>query len=136
LISYKPKNAKVVLILSSFHRNKSIADEEEKKLNVIHYYNKTKTGVDSLDQLIGTYTSKRKVNRWPIALFSNMLDVTTYNVYVIHSEIYTSYNAKLKYKRRIFLAELGESLVSEEIIRRKKVLQCREVAKLSKSLLF
>jgi len=28
LISYKPKNAKDVLILSGFHRDKSIADEE------------------------------------------------------------------------------------------------------------
>jgi len=40
----------------------------------------------------------------------------------------------LKYKRRILLAELGESLVSEEIIRRKTGPQGREAAKLSKSL--
>ena len=69
-----------------------------------------------------------------MTLFSNMSDVTTYNAYVMHSEIYTSYNAKLKYKRRIFLAELGESLISEEIITRKTGPQGKEAAKLSKSL--
>ena len=57
LISYKSKNAKDVLILSSFHRDKNIADEEEK--NPISYI----IGFNSLDQLIGTYICKRKVNR-------------------------------------------------------------------------
>ena len=117
------------MILNNFHRDKSIANEEKKKLKIIHYYNKTKVGVDPLEQLIGTYTCKRKANTWPMALFSNMLDVTAYNAYVIHSEIYTSYNAKFKYKRRIFLAELWESLISEKIIRRKKEPQGRKAAK-------
>ena len=66
-------------------------------------------------------------------LFINMLDVTAYNAYTIHSKIYTSYNAKLNYKR-IFLKELRESLVSKEIIRRKTEPQGREAAKISKSL--
>ena len=57
-----------------------------------------------------------------MTLFSNMLDVTAYNAYAIHSEIYASYNAKLKY------------LASEEIIRRKTGPQGKEAVKLSKSL--
>ena len=51
-----------------------------------------------------------------------------YNAYVIHSEIYTSYNAKLKYKRKILLAELAESLASEEIKGRKTEPRGKKVA--------
>ena len=67
---------------------------------------------------------KRNVKRWPMTI--------AYNAYVKHSEIYRSYNAKLKYKRTIFLAELWETLVSKKIIRLKTGPQGREAAKLLK----
>ena len=41
-------------------------------------------------------------------------------------------DAKLKYKRRIFLAELGDFLVSEKLKKRKTGLQGRKAAKLSR----
>ena len=51
---YKPKDKnKLVLLISSYHHDKNVSDDVERKPEVIEFYNKTKTGVDSLDQLIG-----------------------------------------------------------------------------------
>jgi len=135
LVSYKPKNSKKnVLLLSSYHQDKHVADDEERKPEVIHFYNKTKVGVDSLDQLIGNYSCKRKVNRWPMALFSNMIDVSAYNAFVIYCEIYPSWNNILKYKRRLFLEELGRCLAKNEIIQRKSIPHVSKAADMVKSL--
>ena len=55
LVSYKPKDKnKLVLLISSYHRDKNVSDDVKRKPEVIVFYNKTKTGVDSLDQLVGS----------------------------------------------------------------------------------
>ena len=48
---------------------------DNQKLEIILHYNDTKSGVDNLDHLATLYTSRRKVNRWPVVLFGNRLDV-------------------------------------------------------------
>ena len=54
LISYKPKdNDKLVLLISSYHHGKNVPGDVERKLEVIDFYNKTKTGIDFLYRLIG-----------------------------------------------------------------------------------
>jgi len=54
LVSYKPKDKnKLILLISSYHRGKNVTDDVEWKPEIIDFYNKTKTGVDSLDQFIG-----------------------------------------------------------------------------------
>lgn len=74
MVSYVPKQNKYVVLLSTLHTKKSVHhDTEEKKPDIIHYYNETKSGVDVLDERVGTYRCKRKVNRWPMAIFENML---------------------------------------------------------------
>ena len=39
------------------------------------YYNKTKGGVDNLVHFVTLCTCKRKILRWPMAIFFNMIDV-------------------------------------------------------------
>ena len=52
LTIYKAKKKKVVCILSSMHRNVNIDQGRKKKLpETIQYYNKSKVGVDTLDQM-------------------------------------------------------------------------------------
>ena len=52
LTIYKAKKKKVVCILSSMHRNVNIDQSHKKKLpETIQYYNKSKVGVDVLDQM-------------------------------------------------------------------------------------
>ncbi|XP_034065557.1 piggyBac transposable element-derived protein 4-like [Gymnodraco acuticeps] len=52
-----------------------------KELEVIQYNNKTKSGVDTMDQMVRTYTCKRRTQRKPMVLWHNVLDVATLNAY-------------------------------------------------------
>ncbi|XDV11586.1 hypothetical protein PO909_000484 [Leuciscus waleckii] len=72
-------------------------------------------------QMVAAYTCKRKSNRWPMVVFSNMLDVSALNAFVLWSEINPAWNAGKNFRRRIFLEELGKALVSPQIQRRKSV---------------
>lgn len=64
------------------HDDKAVDDKSvKKKPEVIQYYNKTKGGVDTMDQMVRTYSCKRRTQRWPMVLWYNMLDVATLNAY-------------------------------------------------------
>lgn len=55
------------------HTKAEVADNVQKKPEMILYYNKYKTGVDCMDQMLGKYTTHRRTNRWPLAFFSTWL---------------------------------------------------------------
>jgi hypothetical protein len=46
-------------------------------------YNHNKRGVEFLDEVIGTYSCRRMTARWPLVIFHNTIDVSSYNAYVI-----------------------------------------------------
>ena len=82
---------------------------EKEKPEIVHFYNKTKSGVDVMDHLLGQYTTHRKTNRWPLVLFYNILDIAALAAYLI----YMANNYMLKKRsnaRSIFLRQLGEEL--------------------------
>ncbi|KAJ8966080.1 hypothetical protein NQ314_003749 [Rhamnusium bicolor] len=62
LLSYIPKEKnKIVLLVSSMHHDADIDEtSENKKPEIICYYNSTKGGVDTVDELCGTYSVSRK----------------------------------------------------------------------------
>lgn len=68
MVSYVTKNKIFVCLLSTLHTNKAIGTDEKKGPEIIHYYNSTKCGVEIMDEMVGTYCCKRKVNRWPVAV--------------------------------------------------------------------
>ena len=74
LMSYVPGPNKSVVALSSMHRDVSVAEQVHKPEINLHY-NATKSGMDNLDHLSTIYTTRRKVNRWPVVLFGNCIDV-------------------------------------------------------------
>lgn len=76
MVSYVPEKNKFVTLLSTLHTKKEICDSDKKKPETIQYFNATKSGVYVLDERIGTYRCKRKVNRWPMAIFANMIDIS------------------------------------------------------------
>lgn len=121
IVSYVPKKYKFVVALSSLHHSPHVSAENNKKPDIILHYNQTKAGVDALDQLVGNYTCKRQTKRWPVALFSNIMDVSAYNAYVIWTEINPAWNSNKLFKRRLFLEELGNEMIKPHIIRRKKL---------------
>ena len=84
IASYCPKKGKVVTILSTMHLVKATElPGQEKKPEVITYYNATKGGVDTMDQMVRWFTTKRKTRRWPMVIFYNMLDISALNAFIV-----------------------------------------------------
>lgn len=110
LVSYKAKPSKTILLLSSQHQVASVSEQKKKKPNVIEYYNSTKGGVDAMDERVGTYTTKYATRRWPAVVFCNILDISSFNAYVLHSLIRPEWNASKSHRRRLFLIELANKL--------------------------
>lgn len=82
IVSYVPKKNKVVILLSTVHHVPVI--NENGKPEIIMFYNKTKGGVDTLDNLVERFTCRRKTNRWPFNIMMFLLDVCAYNSYILY----------------------------------------------------
>lgn len=102
LVQYAPKTFKNVTIMSSLRHSKTTSTGEKKLPEMIAFYNQPKTGVDTLDQMVGSYTTKRKTNRWPFALFGNMIDVAGVNAYVLWNEANPERNKNKLFKRHVY----------------------------------
>jgi len=83
LVFYCPKKSRVVVLLSTEHDTAEVDNSEKAKLTIVFDYNASKVGVDTMDQMVRTYTSKRMTRRWPIVLFYNLLDVSALNAFII-----------------------------------------------------
>ncbi|XP_076267092.1 piggyBac transposable element-derived protein 4 isoform X2 [Rhynchophorus ferrugineus] len=109
LCSYVPKKNKVVIMLSSMHHEAKISDSAKKKPEIIEFYNRSKAGVDTMDKLLGRYTTKRSTQRWPLAFFYNILDIACLASYILYYEN-NKMIVKNSYERRLFYRQLGREL--------------------------
>lgn len=116
IVSYVPKKKKNVILISTMHQDGVIdaSTGDMKKPEIITLYNLTKAGVDTVDEMCGTYSTSRKCRRWPLVLFFRLLDIAGINSQVICF----SNNPDLKCPRRTFLRQIGFKLVNENICRR------------------
>ncbi|KAI4886808.1 hypothetical protein NFI96_022436 [Prochilodus magdalenae] len=114
-VSYCPKNQRNVILMSTLHKDAAVSSGSDKKPIIILDYNKNKGGVDNLDKLTATYTCQRMTRRWPMVVFYNILDVSAYNAFVLWTHIHQGWNSNKKNKRRMFLEELGRSLVKSSL---------------------
>ena len=76
--------------------------------------------MDNLDKVIRTYSCTRMTARWPLVVFHNILDVSSYNAFVIWREIHPDWMLGKRNKRRVFLQELGKALVTPFIAQRER----------------
>ena len=60
---------KVFTLLSTMPKVKGTYSPHENIPQIVQYYNFTKGGVDSLDQMIGGNSAKRMTGRWPMYFF-------------------------------------------------------------------
>lgn len=118
VVSYCPKRKRNVILMSTLHKDAAVSSGSDKKPIIILNYKKNKGGVDSLDKLTATYTCQRMTRRWPMVVFYNILDVSACNSFVLWTHIHQGWNSTKKAKRRMFLEELGNSLVKPHIERR------------------
>ena len=87
--------------------------EMNNKPRIILDYNQHKAGVDTLDQVVRGYSCRRKCRRWPFTMFCNLLDIATYNAYILYLGIHPNYKNGVSHRRREFLKELGKSMLPE-----------------------
>ena len=109
------RNGKTVLLLSSMHHDNKVEGSDSKPHIILHY-NGSKSGVDNMDKLAGTFSSRRKTNRWPMAVFYNMIDVAGVAALVIW--LHNNADESAARSRRKFLMKLGEMLLAEHINQR------------------
>lgn len=68
-------------------------------------------GVDTVDKMLSCYSCKRKTCRWPMTVFSNIIDISALNALIIFKDIHPTWQETQKTTiRRKFLKELGLAL--------------------------
>lgn len=100
------------------HSTSDIVQSEKKKPKMILDYNNTKGGVDTFDQMIHEYSSKRKTNRWPLSYFYNLMDASALAAYHVWITTNRFWKTQIADRRCEFLKTLCENLVAPLIARR------------------
>ena len=107
----KPK--KNVCVLRFLHTSVELGESERKKPETVESYNKIKCGVDVADQMARQYSVKAGTRRWPVAVFYNILDLASINVFVLYKK-----RTGDKFSRRGFLFKLATELLEDCIVER------------------
>ncbi len=87
---YQCKKDKSVVVLSSLHEEAKIEkgpSNPKKKPNLVLAYNATKCGVDSVDQMTRFYSVKYPSRRWPVQVWSNVLNLAAINSWILYREV-------------------------------------------------
>ena len=67
---------------------------ESKKPQANLHYNSTKGAEDTSDKMISCYTCGRKTNGRPVVVFSNILDISVINAYILFLATDPNWNEK------------------------------------------
>ncbi|CAJ1078484.1 piggyBac transposable element-derived protein 3-like isoform X2 [Xyrichtys novacula] len=84
LTVYAPKQEKTVYVFSSMHSVVQTENTTKRKPNTITLYNTTKCGMDLMDQMVREFTVHTGTQRWPVAVFYNMIDKAVLNAHVLY----------------------------------------------------
>jgi hypothetical protein len=113
LVSFVPKKNKAVVLLSTMHRDAAV-DVETSKPDIILFYNESKGGVDTCDQMVKAMTAKRKTNRWPMAIFYRLLDFACLNSFVVWRTV----KPDVEVRRKEYIMQLAMELAKPHMLRR------------------
>ena len=108
---HQKKNKSVVLV-STMHRDAAV-DAEIKKQEIIHFYNFTKGGVDTVEQLCDNYSMSRRTHQWPLCMFLDLLNIAGVNGQTFYNKTRNSVDAVQN--RRQFLKNLAMSLMKAHL---------------------
>lgn len=113
IVSYCPKKNKTVVLLSSMHHDDEIdeATGEKNKPVIVTDYNRTKIGVDIVDQLCQKYNVARNTRRWPMVVFYNLLNISAINALIVHK----AKNPMEKIDRSGFIEKFAWELIKPQI---------------------
>lgn len=116
LCSYVATKKKAVLLLSTDPYANAVVGAAKSKPQQLLDFNANKTGVDGMDEMLTTFTCKRSTNRWPLAMFFNMIDIAGLAAYIIHDEM--APKKQQIDKRRSFIVDLCAQLVRPQMEQR------------------
>lgn len=129
ILSYVPKKNKVVLLLSTMHAGAAgeIISGPKSLPEIIDFYNKTKGGVDTTDQLCATYNVARNARRWPLVIFFSLMNLAAINARIV---LLCTKDAPIANKKRSqFIKDLAFSLCQPQIDKRKQFINLRSSLK-------
>ena len=111
LVSYCQKKNKAVILLSTMHAD-DIVDRSSNKPDIVLFYNSTKGGIDTVDEMCGNYSVQKRTRRWPLVLFFQMINIEGINSNIIYKYFHIDSN---KQPRRIFLKNVALSLMKPHL---------------------
>ncbi|XP_042368087.1 piggyBac transposable element-derived protein 3-like [Plectropomus leopardus] len=121
LTVYQCKPRKNVSILSTVHTAVNITGGQKAKPETVTYYNRTKVGVDVLDQMARKYSVKAPTRRWPLAVFYNILDLAAINASILFKKCTDEMMS-----RRNFILRLANELRSGHMTAKARQMMVRE----------
>nr|BDT63058.1 MAG: piggyBac transposable element-like protein [Trachysalambria curvirostris nimavirus] len=107
LTSYNPKKNRTVQILSTRDHTEAMGNKQ--KAEIFHFYNKTKGGVDTFDQLCSGSTCSRKTRRWSLCVFYGILTSSAVNSHIVYNSSIPRTGGK-HMDLRSFILEVGFEL--------------------------
>jgi hypothetical protein len=112
LLSYMPPKStkkKIVMMLSTMHKDADKTDTVNIP-EIVEFYNATKCGVDTFDQLSHRYSVSRKTRRWPLCVFYGLLNATGINsmILLVGSGVQDKEEVP---NRRTYLKTLAKALI-------------------------
>ena len=119
LVSYISKRNKNVLILSDIHAKSEISNTPKRKPQVVLDYNRHKSGVDKLDQMVKEYRPYRATRRWPCVVFFDLIAMSTQASWILFCIKHPHDNITKIKDRKKFLYKLGIQLVTHQLFSRR-----------------
>lgn len=86
---------------------------------MVELYNSLKAGVDTLDRATGSYSCKRRTDRYPLAIFLNFLDICGHNSFHTFLAAHPTYLPNDRSKKRKYLDWLSKELALKHVKSRK-----------------
>ncbi|KAK0046844.1 piggyBac transposable element-derived protein 4 [Biomphalaria pfeifferi] len=115
LLSYcppKPKK-KIVMLLSTMHRQGD-TKETVRLPDMVQFYNETKCGVDTFDQLCHRYSVSRRTRRWPLTVFCGLLNAVGINSMILLKGSHADDKEAVP-DRRTYLKTLAKALIKPQM---------------------
>lgn len=104
----------MVYLLSSCNEQGTI-NSNTNKPNMVEFYNSTKGGVDTFDQMCSVMSCSRKTNRWPLCQFFGILNIAFINSYIIYTHNVFLQGGQKPLNRVNFMKKLFAELIKEQL---------------------
>ena len=112
LCSFWDKGKNPVLLISTQHKTQN--NQNDAKPEIVRFYNSTKAGVDTLDKLNRSYSSKRKCRRWPYSVYFSLADNVCYAALQLWNSAEGHNDSHYEFKRDLAI-ELCKPIIQQRL---------------------